>query len=82
MRRLAEFLFPKRAAPTSPPAGFSDLYVKNDGRFYTKDEAGVESVVGVVVGNTNPNLTGPGLWIQTGLGPGGTGFTFWFEDGA
>jgi hypothetical protein len=35
----------------------------------------------VYVQATDPGLTGPGLWIQTGLAPGGTGFTFWFEDG-
>lgn len=23
----------------------------------------------------------PGLWIQTGAGPAGNGFTFWIEDG-
>jgi hypothetical protein len=32
------------------------------------------------VGPTN-NLTGPGIWVQTGLGADGTGFTFWIEDG-
>jgi hypothetical protein len=26
--------------------------------------------------------TTPYLWIETGLGPGGNDFTFWFEDGA
>ena len=35
----------------------------------------------VYVQDTNPGLTGPGIWIQTGLAPGGTGFTWWFEDG-
>jgi len=35
----------------------------------------------VAVQNTDPGLTGPGIWIETGLAPGGTGFTFWFEDG-
>jgi hypothetical protein len=35
----------------------------------------------VYVQTTNPGLTGPGIWIETGLAPGGTGFTFWFEDG-
>jgi hypothetical protein len=33
------------------------------------------------VQDTDPGLTAPGIWIQTGLAPGGTGFTFWFEDG-
>jgi hypothetical protein len=31
------------------------------------------------VQNANPNMTGPGLWIQTGLDPAGTGLTFWVE---
>lgn len=34
------------------------------------------------VQSTAPNFSGQvGIWIQTGLGVGGTGFTFWFEDG-
>lgn len=28
-----------------------------------------------------PSAAGPYLWIETGLAPGGAGFTFWFEDG-
>lgn len=35
----------------------------------------------VYVQDTDPGLTGPGVWIQTGLAPDGAGFTFWFEDG-
>jgi hypothetical protein len=35
----------------------------------------------MVVSSVNPNLTEPGLWIETGLGSDGTGFTFWIEDG-
>lgn len=35
----------------------------------------------VVVQETNPGLTDAGIWIQTGLGADGQGFTFWFEDG-
>lgn len=31
------------------------------------------------VGPTNPNLTEPGLWVQTGLPNGG--YTLWIEDG-
>lgn len=34
----------------------------------------------LAVGPTN-TLTAEGLWVQTGLGPDGTGFTFWIEDG-
>jgi hypothetical protein len=35
----------------------------------------------VYVQATQPVAPGPWLWIETGLAPGGTGFTFWFEDG-
>lgn len=35
----------------------------------------------VVVSSVDPNLTGPGLWVQTGMGPDGDEFTFWIEDG-
>lgn len=35
----------------------------------------------IYVQDTDPGMTGPGVWIQTGLAPGGAGFTFWFEDG-
>lgn len=30
---------------------------------------------------TQPVASAPYLWVQTGLAPGGNGFTFWFEDG-
>jgi hypothetical protein len=33
------------------------------------------------IGTQNPGTTGPWLWIQTGLGSDGSGFTFWIEDG-
>jgi hypothetical protein len=33
------------------------------------------------VGPTAPTFTSTGIWIQTGLGPGGTDYTIWFEDG-
>lgn len=29
-----------------------------------------------------PVTTGNYMWVQTGLDPGGAGFTIWFEDGA
>lgn len=35
----------------------------------------------IYVQGTDPGMTEPGVWIQTGLAPGGAGFTFWFEDG-
>lgn len=33
------------------------------------------------VGPTNELGAGSGVWVQTGLGDDGTGFTFWIEDG-
>lgn len=45
------------------------------------DGAQVNAPAQVYVQDTDPGMTGPGIWIQTGLAPGGTGFTFWFEDG-
>lgn len=33
------------------------------------------------VQSTDPGLTIPGLWIQTGLGSDGNDMTFWVEDG-
>jgi len=35
----------------------------------------------VYVQTTDPALSEPGIWIETGLAPGGTGFSVWFEDG-
>lgn len=35
----------------------------------------------LVVSSTNPHLSSPGVWVQTGLGSAGTGMTFWIEDG-
>lgn len=32
------------------------------------------------VGKTKPVFSGPGIWIETGLGDG-TGWTMWIEDG-
>lgn len=29
-------------APSTPPTGYADLYVKSDGRVYLKDDAGTE----------------------------------------
>jgi hypothetical protein len=36
---------------------------------------------GIVASATNPGLTTPGIWLQTGLGEDGTDFTLWIEDG-
>lgn len=56
-----------------------------DGTTYGRKDAGWIAVGAgsqeVYVQDTDPGLTGPGIWIQTGLAPGGTGFTWWFEDG-
>lgn len=35
----------------------------------------------VFVQDTAPTFSNVGIWVQTGLGDDGTGFTFWFEDG-
>ena len=44
--------------------------------------AGAGGTQEVFVQPTAPTPTGsPYLWIQTGLGADGTGFTFWVEDG-
>lgn len=46
-------------------------------------EDGIEAAsLAVVVSPTNPGLTAPGIWIQTGLGADGTDWTLWFEDGS
>ncbi len=44
-------------------------------------EGGGGFIENLYVQNTNPGLTVPGLWIQTGLAPAGAGMTFWVEDG-
>lgn len=33
------------------------------------------------VQGSDPGMTYPGLWVQTGLGPDGSDYTFWIEDG-
>ena len=35
----------------------------------------------VYVQSATPTFDSVGIWVQTGLAPGGTGFTLWFEDG-
>lgn len=43
---------------------------------------GIQGPSALSVGPTNTLTPGTqGLWIQTGLGPDGTGVTFWIEDG-
>lgn len=66
------------------PAGGTtgQVLTKTSGADYATGWANVTSgAQQVYVQPTNPNMTEPGIWIQTGLAPGGTGFTFWFEDG-
>lgn len=33
------------------------------------------------ISNTKPAFSGPGLWIETGLGTSGRDYTIWVEDG-
>ena len=62
------------SSPTSPAAGHALLYPKSDGKWYTKDPAGVEAELGsgggggtgVTVGNTAPTSPVDGqLWYHT-----------------
>lgn len=41
---------------------------------------GPQGDANVVVSDTNPNFTEPGLWIETKIGPNND-ITFWVEDG-
>ncbi len=51
-----------------------DFEIEWDGRIDTLE---AESLI--FVGAADPNMTEPGLWIQTGVN--GDGITFWVEDG-
>jgi len=42
---------------------------------------GISSSIPLYIQNSKPGGSRPHLWIQTGLGPGGTDMTFWVEDG-
>lgn len=42
---------------------------------------GIASNIPLYIQNSNPRNSHPHLWIQTELGPKGTGMTFWIEDG-
>ena len=46
---MAQILIDEGAAPGTPSTGVTALYVKADGRLYTKDDAGTERIVGDVV---------------------------------
>lgn len=63
MTKASDNIFPKLigaegAAPATPAAASSILYVKADGLWYSKDDAGVETLVsGGAAGMTNPMTT-------------------------
>lgn len=62
--------------PPPPPNYAGDFWVEPvDTSFY--NDAPAE----IFISPTRPSFTSPGLWIQTGLGVDGSGFTFWIEDG-
>ena len=42
---MAQIILPKGAAAATPAAGYSVIYPKADGLWYSKDDAGVESVM-------------------------------------
>jgi len=42
----AQIMLPNDTAPATPPTGYSTIYTKADGLFYTKDDAGVETALG------------------------------------
>lgn len=56
------------------------LMVVGDIWINTADSDGPKYLAGSI-GPTNPNLTVPGVWWQTGLGADGSGMTLWIEDG-
>lgn len=47
----------------------------------TTPAGGPGSAGNLRVQNSNPDLTEPGVWIQTGLGAGGADMTIWVETG-
>lgn len=62
------------------------LSVKRGGTGATNAETaranlGIASTTPIYIQNSNPGVSSPHLWIQTGLGSGGSGMTFWIEDG-
>lgn len=72
----------------STPAGFdielpdrNEIVVVVPGPQGPKGDAGETPERNVFVQTVDPNLTEPGIWIETGLGADGTGFTLWIEDG-
>lgn len=64
-RRYGGILFQEQTAASTPPTGFVALYPKADGLFYSKDDAGLETVVTGAGGGGFP-LLGP---IGTSVAP-------------
>jgi len=63
---------PQASPPASPETG--DLWVATDVNPAAQAKNFAVSVA-------NPNLTGPGMWVQIGMGPVGNDWTIWIEDG-
>lgn len=42
---MGQYLLPEGAAPSTPAAGYVSVYAKTDGKIYSKDDAGVETVI-------------------------------------
>lgn len=66
-----QILINEGVAPDTPPTGYATIYVKTDGQFYTKDDAGNENDL---VGATGP--TGP-TGATGATGPQGTQGLYW-----
>ena len=57
---MAEILLLKGDPAPTPDPGYSAIYVKVDGKYYTKDENGIETPLIGVKGDTGPmGSTGP-----------------------
>lgn len=66
------------------PFGTAEVHISDvgeRGRDGKDGKDGKDGADNLFVQPDNPNMTIPGLWIQTGLGPDGLGITFWVEDG-
>lgn len=92
MKDLAYRVVPVVTALPAPTATLAGVIVRlssdnkpywcNGTTWVDLTAAGAGGTQEVFVQPTAPTPTGsPYLWIQTGLGADGTGFTFWVEDG-
>lgn len=64
----------------SEDADFDSEFAEIDARLDFLEDAIIASgVQNLYVQDTDPGLTIPGMWVQTGLP--GDGMTFWVEDG-